>query len=53
MDSSEGYSSRKAQTGGSEIVDTDVAGADDSSIPSFVVSEDTDGSDPDSNDKAS
>ena len=53
VDSSEGYSSRKAQTGGSEIVDTDVAGADDSSIPSFVVSEDTDGSNPDSNNKAS
>ena len=53
VDSSEGYSSRKAQTGSSEIVDTDVASADDSSIPSFVVSEDTDGSDPDTNDKAS
>jgi hypothetical protein len=44
VDECAGYSSRKTQAGDGEMVDADVTSVDDSSIPSFVVSEDTEGS---------
>ena len=50
VDASEGYSSRTAQsvdTKATNAADPDIASEDDSSIPSFVVSEDAEGSDPD------
>ena len=50
VDTSEGYSSRTApsvDTKAPNSADPDIASEDDSSIPSFVVSEDAEGSDPD------
>ena len=50
IDASDDYSSRTAQSVDSETddaTDPDIASEDDSSIPSFVVSEDTEGPDPD------